>query len=776
MDSEADDIKYIIKRTLTNVILLSILAVIFVNTVFKDSDKQTDKHTLDNAVRMSDYDFLTSYYEKEISENFFDLSKHRLYISSALKQVKSKDLKLENHAIYYQYQQYTHSDDPNTVDIGYYGLGFSFSQERNYQAAIDNYTKVSNHNLKYLNNSIGFCYNHLGKTQTAEQYFKLEIKNNGNLAGAYYNLLKIYKKQNQLDEICELLNTESAQKYIPVATKRICYLYQHNYTDYIKTTFLYFKNCDIYSLISSLMITIFWLIYLKKLDVFEPERNSSLLITFILGIVTATSCLFVYDIFALYFKFSLEHSILNNLTYSILCIGLIEEGTKFLTFFLVLKFTRQVNESVDYIIYPGIAALGFAFTENLSYLNSFGLNSIVTRAIMSVLLHISLSVIAVSGIIYAKYKNNGSGTIKYFILSFSLAVILHGLYDFFLINDSVRHFRILYFVILMFSVLYFGITIRNSLNHSEFYGNITCITPLNILIYGMFSIMLTQYFMVAQSSGANYANTSMLGPFVIILYLSFQIFAILGSIKIEKGKWYKIFGPHKFSISPKKQNKKDPLALPYACMAYSFWAITSLGVFLCFMAIDYCLEIAMDSVFFVSASILINILIAFILGISGCFVADILFIKKHFGIDRNEESKHRIQLIRGLSESKFKYCTVFIMSFLAIALIAGLLSINCYASVFRDKIRFSNFTQLDYTDIYWNDITEINFIKSEKLKNGQISRKYNFTITTNKGSTFNSGNIGIISDKSISRILELVEQYSNLKAIVIDPYPQMDNR
>ena len=84
-------------------------------------------------------------------------------------------------------------------------------------------------------------------------------------------------------------------------------------------------------------------------------------------------------------------------------IGVIEEFVKFVPFLIILKFTKIINEPIDYIMYASLSALGFAFVENFNYFDDGSINIIHSRALTASIAHMVFSSLVVYGLILAKY-------------------------------------------------------------------------------------------------------------------------------------------------------------------------------------------------------------------------------------------------------------------------------------------------------------------------------------------------------------------------------------
>ena len=77
----------------------------------------------------------------------------------------------------------------------------------------------------------------------------------------------------------------------------------------------------------------------------------------------------------------------NDFIYCILGIGAIEELMKIIPLFLVMFFSKQLKEPIDYVVFASISALGFAFIENLIYFDEAGLKTIQGRSLSSTVTH-----------------------------------------------------------------------------------------------------------------------------------------------------------------------------------------------------------------------------------------------------------------------------------------------------------------------------------------------------------------------------------------------------
>ncbi|OQY32252.1 MAG: hypothetical protein B6241_11665 [Spirochaetaceae bacterium 4572_59] len=128
-------------------------------------------------------------------------------------------------------------------------------------------------------------------------------------------------------------------------------------------------------------------------------------------------------------------------------VALVEESCKL---YMVKRYIYphpEFDEVTDGIIYTMAAALGFAFLENILYSMNSG-NSwtiLLTRGITAVPLHGLTS--AVMGFYIGKTKLNGKNLIPFGLF---LAVLYHGLYDFFLFYGGLLSWLSIPLLIILF--------------------------------------------------------------------------------------------------------------------------------------------------------------------------------------------------------------------------------------------------------------------------------------------------------------------------------------
>lgn len=176
-------------------------------------------------------------------------------------------------------------------------------------------------------------------------------------------------------------------------------------------------------LLISLIVTIIWFFYFKKINFFSKPNLKLMLIAFSFGLVSVS---IVKPL----------NSFIDFLIFKVF----IEEFVKicfFIIFYLIFK--KEFKEPFDYIVYISMVALGFTvlenivkFNENLQPIskNSFFFDSyILARIVFGPLGHLTYGIIAVYGWIrfkFAEQKNNYLTLFKFLLIAF----ISHCFYNY----------------------------------------------------------------------------------------------------------------------------------------------------------------------------------------------------------------------------------------------------------------------------------------------------------------------------------------------------------
>ncbi len=438
------------------------------------------------------------------------------------------------------FRQLTKSSDENIRNMGYYGQGYIATDQSRFQQALTYYKKVRNTSLPYWNNSIANAYGAIGELDKAEFHYKREIDIGGTKNSAYTNLARLYLGLERLDKLETLLSKKEALENIRPNILRTGYFHLRNPLGYIKALLLNFYHYfNIWGFLGALLITGSWMMYLRRLDIFEHESWFYTLLTLALGAFFSVGTFFFTDVLDIGFGMRITGDIWNDFIYCVFAIGVPEELVKIIPLLLLLRFTNVVNEPYDYIQYASLSALGFAFAENLLYLNESQLNIIHARLLTAAVAHMFDSSIIAYGLVLARYKTGGY-TALYFMVFFMLASLAHGFYDFWLLSPAVNHLAIVTIIFLVFSFSLWNLFKNNSLNHSDFFDRNKFLHSRKLstyLIYSLGFVILFEYFAVSVSFGIKAGNIAFFSMALSSSYLLILLIGILGQFRLDRGKW-----------------------------------------------------------------------------------------------------------------------------------------------------------------------------------------------------------------------------------------------
>jgi protease PrsW len=207
----------------------------------------------------------------------------------------------------------------------------------------------------------------------------------------------------------------------------------------------------------------FW-IYFK--DRYEKEPHGLLLLAFLWGCASTVPAI----LGQMYFRgLDKAEDLWSIALLSFGVIALTEELSKFifLRFFAYPK--RDFNEPMDGIVYGVMIGMGFATLENFLYVfNSTddGFAVAVGRALTAVPAHGAFAVLMGAYVGLAKFVPERRN--QYLLYGLGLAIFFHGLYDFFLLQQSYAGLGVMSLVALVYSIILSKRLIKNHQDLSPF--------------------------------------------------------------------------------------------------------------------------------------------------------------------------------------------------------------------------------------------------------------------------------------------------------------------
>lgn len=173
--------------------------------------------------------------------------------------------------------------------------------------------------------------------------------------------------------------------------------------------------------------------YIFHIDKYEKEAFAPLVICFLLGILATFPALWAQE-YLDSIGFDEIGSLLRTFIYALVGVALVEEVGKFICLTAYPYHRPFFNEPLDGIVYSVMIGMGFATFENILYAQSFGIETILVRAITAVPAHGAFGVIMGYFVGLAKFDVKR----KYWLLFQGLlfTVLLHAIYDFFLLQQQ----------------------------------------------------------------------------------------------------------------------------------------------------------------------------------------------------------------------------------------------------------------------------------------------------------------------------------------------------
>jgi len=335
-----------------------------------------------------------------------------------------------------------------------------------------------------------------------------------------------------------------------------------NYTDIetIRWSFLGLNNENkhyLYAIILSFLISLIWLKYIIKLDMFDAEKKRYIVLIFVLSMIFTVLSDFPYEL-AHKLGYINSPTPYKSFLYSVFVIGLIEETIKLIPLLILLKFTKAVDEPYDYIFYASASALGFAFIENTMYLSNYGLTIVSARAFYATVLHMVLSSFIAYGLFLIKYKHIKINAVFIFLFFFLLAIFSHGFYDFWYINIIASQNNWLSTLFLLLLIHLWFSMINNTMNVSNYYSEDKKVSNDKLKVYlinGLLSIFMFSYIYMAFIKNSMEANEFIKTAVLNYGFIIFYIIATLSRYELIKG----LMKPIKFSwdfLIPKIKKEK----------------------------------------------------------------------------------------------------------------------------------------------------------------------------------------------------------------------------
>lgn len=454
--------------------LLSATVVVVINLMFQRAlpAEPSARMEIYNAVQMSEQ--AENELETLLKENPTNLELNSYYVDSYFDMLSGR----ERYRLETEMRRYEDlASKPETADIGNYALGLLKAKRYEPVEALEHYRLLRNPNQKYVSNAIGDVYFQLGRVEEAEVYFWQEIEMQGNVDEAVGNLAKLYMKFDRLEGLTELASDQRTAPYMPLDERRWLSLRRENYSTYFSQVYIEpLHSVRFEPVLSALLITLVWLIYLKRTGLFIQEPALVVLGGLVGGGLAALSAPLVSDLLRLIAAEWLHGSLPDSAWRIALETGIPSEFVKFVPVLILAALSRQVNEPIDLMVYGSLTALGFATLDNALQFEMGGGGSLFAGFLMNTVVQIALT----GGVCYLwalashirplQVESPWPGRLyssAWILLGLVFGALFHGWYENNLLNPPSLTLPSVLIAILLAAV--FGRMLRSALRHSPFF-------------------------------------------------------------------------------------------------------------------------------------------------------------------------------------------------------------------------------------------------------------------------------------------------------------------
>jgi RsiW-degrading membrane proteinase PrsW (M82 family) len=231
-----------------------------------------------------------------------------------------------------------------------------------------------------------------------------------------------------------------------------------------------------------------------------------------------------------------------RLRFHILAVASYEELVKILPLLIMISRKGIVNESVDYLKYASIGALGFATIENIDYFSKYSLHIAEGRAFYTAVLHMFTSSVIGYFLMQSKIRWKLPVFIA-FLPGYLIAISVHGLF-----NALASHANTYYFAValIILILVVWGRMFNNALNHSEFFTEdlrvkVKIFRAGIFLIFGWTVIFLFVAFSIYSTEGQSEAFIFFKEGLPFGILSGGGLIYTLARPKLRKGVWAPLF-------------------------------------------------------------------------------------------------------------------------------------------------------------------------------------------------------------------------------------------
>ncbi len=527
--------------------IATIFATVLIVNVIPEQDLNDPQKKLNYAIVMQDEDYELEAYKSALIKYPDSIDVHFHYLSLFLEHNKSTSVWSQK--LFDYYEAISRHKSPERNRIGLLGMTSYYVKSKRFAEADVMLRPLCESGMKFSNFLMGKTLKGLGLHAEAMNYFWTEIAIDGFKGGAYKELANYYYLENDIDGLSTLIRSDKHMHYVP---REILDYYFYNYTglwSYTKYNVVFLARQTHWTgFFAAFLITIVWFLYLKGIRPQSRHHWPFLIATFIVGGLVPFLVLNFGGVQRYTLGVSVNGGFFQQLFFYVFSVGLVEELAKFLPFVFILLFTKRLKQPFDYLLYTCVAALGFAFTENLIYFQPSRLEIIHGRGFVSVVGHMTWSCFIAYAIVLCKFRYKIANYWPFVLLALIAASFAHGLFDFWLASS----YQFSFFAYLIFLAgIQFWITMQNNALNNDSHISHKLLprikkTHFN-LVYSLMGILLVQYLLMGIQEGPVIANYALYGSFLRGGYLIIYLSLTAGNFDLFPRYWQSIKIPYRLS-------------------------------------------------------------------------------------------------------------------------------------------------------------------------------------------------------------------------------------
>lgn len=537
------------KKFFTYIFPITVVLVVLVNMFFSNptydtvEDELSEKVALGDIVGQSEIYWRALQIDSSIAKYHFHFLRTYFEARKKIPYDVQQTLVSEQEVLAY-YRRLSYDFNPDLADLGMMGKGMCYFNLGLIEEAMSAFMSVKNKNLPYLNYILGSYFKYESQAKSID-FLRQEVLLNPENKMVYNDLAYVFMRNEQPFVLKAFIKDPIVNQNVSYKAKRYANFKVNDYKSYAWAIFDRFLNgVNLMGFTAAFLILAVWFSYLIFIHRYLRKSWFLALLVLLLGMAFAfgTSILTDFNNYVLDFKLTGEF--VNDFIYCVFGIGFVEEFVKLIPLILVIVFSKKLREPIDYIVFASISALGFAFVENLIYFDDSGLRTIQGRSLSASVTHMFNSSLVAYGIVIGKFAKKRNWLLYCFAF-YCIASLFHGFYDFWLINKVARTFGFITFIWLLMSMVLWVSIINNCLNNSYNRRVIWTYNPerLNtLLLVGLSSIFLLEYFIIGWKFSAEAANTELQKDLSSGLFLLIFLTTKLSKFDYIPNYW----GPLKF--------------------------------------------------------------------------------------------------------------------------------------------------------------------------------------------------------------------------------------